>query len=197
MVESSDNRKNILKAIEDLNEKMLKFSTILEKFGLDIITKLGQTNLVLRELTDRINDVHKATIDIKALSPQLSKILEGYSYMESELDLIKSLVQKMSVSMPISEEEQIAIDRDISATKKKKNILKQLLNLRNEIKNYTEANKIKEKLLKIKQDIFEFTGGSKVSYEISKFVNSLETSSNLTKLKDEIADKITFWINKI
>ncbi len=36
-------------------EKLEKFASILEKFGLDIITKIGQTNFKLNTLTDKID----------------------------------------------------------------------------------------------------------------------------------------------
>ena len=90
MVNNDNDIERILNSIKDLNEKVLQFSTILEKFGLDFITKLGQTTLSLKVLTDKIEGVNKATIDIKALSPQLNKIIENQDYLDSELDLIKS-----------------------------------------------------------------------------------------------------------
>ena len=42
---------------KELNEKISQFSSILEKFGLDLITKLGQTNLKLKKLIENYLDI--------------------------------------------------------------------------------------------------------------------------------------------
>ncbi|MBY9019044.1 MAG: hypothetical protein KGD66_09470 [Candidatus Lokiarchaeota archaeon] len=62
---------------KELNDKIALFSSILEKFGLDLITKLGQTNMKLNKLTDKVNELHDATIDVKSMSPQFYNIIQG------------------------------------------------------------------------------------------------------------------------
>ncbi|MFW9877064.1 MAG: hypothetical protein ACFFG0_28575, partial [Candidatus Thorarchaeota archaeon] len=61
----------------DIKEALDKFTSVLEKFGLDIITKMGQTNLSIKVLTDKINKLSQATIDVKALLPQLTNVIEN------------------------------------------------------------------------------------------------------------------------
>ena len=53
---------------KEADEKIEKFASILEKFGLDIITKMGQTNFKINTLTDKVDKLSKATIDVKAFS---------------------------------------------------------------------------------------------------------------------------------
>ena len=89
---------DLFKSFKEFDEKMGAFSSILEKFGLDIITKMGQTNLKITQLTDKINELDKATIDIKSLIPQLSNVIENQKILEMDLDLIKSLITNMTVS---------------------------------------------------------------------------------------------------
>ena len=57
---ASNNMDNedILKFIKEANDKLEKFTSILEKFGLDIITKMGQTNLKINVLTERRILIH-------------------------------------------------------------------------------------------------------------------------------------------
>ncbi|MHA1472672.1 MAG: hypothetical protein ACTSQW_06205 [Promethearchaeota archaeon] len=86
---------DLFKSLEEFQSKMDSFSSILEKFGLDIITKMGQTNLKITQLTDKVNDLDKATIDIKGLIPQLSNVIENQKVLENDLDLIKSLLRNM------------------------------------------------------------------------------------------------------
>ncbi|MFX1358479.1 MAG: DUF244 domain-containing protein, partial [Promethearchaeota archaeon] len=128
------NEEEISKLVNDLNEKIGKFSSILEKFGLDIITKMGQTNLKINMLTDKINDLHKATLDIKSLAPQLSNVIENQKGMEKELDLLKSLIANISISAPKKISENESIERDKEVTNKKDLIFDQLDTLKSDLK---------------------------------------------------------------
>ena len=51
------NEEELLTRINSLDDKIGQFSSVLEKFGLDIITKMGQTNLKINMLTDKIEDL--------------------------------------------------------------------------------------------------------------------------------------------
>ena len=73
---SDTNQEGIAKFVKEVDEKIQNFSSILQKFGLDLITKLGKTESRLNMLSDKIDILSKATIEVKALSPQLSKIVD-------------------------------------------------------------------------------------------------------------------------
>ncbi|MFW9938882.1 MAG: hypothetical protein ACFFD5_14635 [Candidatus Thorarchaeota archaeon] len=202
------NEEEIRKLVNDLNEKIGKFSSILEKFGLDIITKMGQTNLKVNMLTDKINELHKATLDIKSLAPQLSNVIENQKGMEKELDLLKSLIANISISAPKKISENESIERDKEVTNKKDLIFDQLDTLKSDLKTIDDPESIKTELEYIKEQIFEFTGGHRILYEISQIINRLENAKSLSEQFDEtktslgtietqLADKITFWKNKL
>jgi len=199
---------DLLSRINELDEKIGQFSSVLEKFGLDIITKMGQTNLKVNMLTDKIEDLHKATIDIKSLNPQLKSMIDNQKNIQDELDLIKSLIANLkSVS---SREETIgqAIERDESATDKKEAIMEAFNKLKVDLETDDDPEAINESLAKIKEDIFEFTGGHRILYEISQLINRLENAKSLTEeyykekpnspiISAFLKEKITFWINKL
>lgn len=201
------NEEDILTQVNSLNEKIGQFSSVLEKFGLDIITKMGQTNLKINMLTNKIEDLHKATIDIKSLNPQLKSVIDNQSKIQEELDLIKSLIVNLkSVS---SKEETIgqAIERDESATDKKESIIKQFEDLKGDLDANDDPIAIKDTLEKIKEEIFEFTGGHRILYEISQSINRLENASSLTEeyhkekpnsptISNFLKEKIAFWKKK-
>ena len=131
MEEPNDPTLNDLsKSFKEFDEKMGAFSSILEKFGLDIITKMGQTNLKITQLTDKINELDKATIDIKSLIPQLSNVIENQKTLENDLDLIKSLITHITVSPYKKDGVKDVIERNESATDKKESIINQLNNLK-------------------------------------------------------------------
>jgi hypothetical protein len=179
-------------------EKLDKFASILEKFGLDIITKLGQTTQKINMLTDKIDELSKATLDIKALTPQLTNIIENQKILEAELELIRSLIQRSEISLPSKHVEGEEIERDTSATDKKQLIIDQFNDLKNNIDEIDDPEVVVEQLGNIKEDIFIFKGGHRILYEISQFVkkmNGLETIPD--DLKDSVKEKIVFWINKL
>jgi hypothetical protein len=202
------NIENLSKSFEEFQSKIDSFSSILEKFGLDIITKMGQTNLKITQLTDKINDLDKATIDIKGLIPQLSNVIENQKVLENELDLIKSILRNRVHTSSKKNEVENTVDRDETATSKKDLILNKLNGLKENLEDLDDPLILKSILEQVKEDIFEFTGGHRILYEISQVLNRLNSANSLDDLMDEqdttsktiknhIMEKITFWINKL
>ncbi len=209
MAEPNDITLNELsKSFKEFDEKIGAFSSILEKFGLDIITKMGQTNLKITQLTDKIYELDKATIDIKSLLPQLNNVIENQKTLENDLDLIKSLITNITVSPSKKEAVKDVIKRNESATDKKKSIISQLNDLKADLENIDDPQTVKSILEKIKEEIFEFTGGHRILYEISQVINRLDSAKSLSDLFDVenpssesiekyLEEKIEFWINKL
>ena len=202
------NKEDLSKSLEEFQSKMDLFSSILEKFGLDIITKMGQTNLKITQLTDKINDLDKATIDIKSLIPQLSNVIENQKVLEDELDLIKSLLKNLNQTSSKKKEVENSVDRDEAATSKKDIIINQFNDLKENLEALDDPISVKPILEQVKEDIFEFTGGHRILYEISQVINRLNSASSLNDLmneqdttsetiKNHLMEKITFWINKL
>lgn len=199
-MEDSNNLNNeeIGQFIKEANDKLDKFTLVLEKFGLDIITKMGQTNSQINMLTDKINELNKATIEIKALTPQLTSIIENQKILEAELDLIRSLVQKSNISFRPKEIVNEEVERDTSATIKKQSIINQLKDLKNKVYEINEPEPVIERLENIKEDIFIFKGGHRILYEIAQFMKKLDGVDTFSEdLKESIKEKIVFWINKL
>jgi len=209
MVESMDlNIEDLSKLFEEFQSKMDSFSSILEKFGLDIITKMGQTNLKITQLTDKINDLDKATIDIKSLIPQLSNVIENQKTLEDDLDLIKSLIRNIGQISLKKKVVENSVDRDETATNKKDLILNQLIRLKENLEDLNDPLTVIPILEQAKEDIFEYTGGHRILREISQVIKRLNTTNSLDDLMDEqdtnsktlrnhLIEKITFWNNKL
>jgi len=151
------NQEDILNKIKNLDEKINSFSEILQKFGLDIITQFGKSSHNLKILIDKINVLDKSTIEIKGLTPQLSKIIDNQNILESELDLIKSLIQRSNISTPKNTLEDETIERNESITKNKQAIKDQFTDLLNKIDNIDDTQLIKKELEQVKENIFETT----------------------------------------
>jgi hypothetical protein len=205
MDSNGDDSSNSLKELE---KNMNSLSSILEKFGLDIITKMGQTNLKITQLTDMVEELNKTTIDIKGLIPQLNKVIENQKLVEDELNLIKSLISNLSSLPSKSLKVENTIERDESATNKKELILNQLNALKTNLHNFNEPQDVKSILEQIKEEIYEFTGGHRMLYEISQILTMLDSVKSLKDvmgdneqpqktLENHLEEKITFWVNKL
>ena len=194
MTNSDDSKQEeIVELIKNLDNKMDELSKILQKFGLDIITQFGKTTHNIRYLSDKIEDLDKATIKIKGLTPQLIKIIDNQNALETELGLIKSLIKRI---MPHKEIE--SIERDVSITDFKQLISDQLTEFMFEIDNIEDIQLITTHLETIKHKIFEKIGGHKIPYEISQVINLLNNKKSLTEeLKNDLKEKIGFWINRL
>ena len=195
---SDTNQEKIADFVKEVDEKIQNFSSILQKFGLDLITKLGKTESRLNMLSDKIDNLSKATIDVKSLAPQLSKIVDNQKVIESELDLIKSLMHQSSSSLSSSKLKSEIIERDESITESRTTIEEQLNKLTNEIETISDIETARNKLTSIKETIFEITGGHRILYEISQVISILNNENTLSDdLKTQIKEKIGFWINKL
>jgi len=201
------NAENLSGSLKEFDKKMSAFSSILEKFGLDIITKMGQTNMKITQLTDKVEELYKATNEIKGLVPQLIKQINKES-LEDELNTIKSLIMNITSTPSKKPEVENTIERDESATDKKDLIINQLNDLKANLENTDDPQAVKAVLEQIKEDIFEFTGGHRMLYEISQIITILDSANSLNdllnddkqspkSLKKHLGEKITFWINKL
>lgn len=183
---------------KEINEKLTTFASILEKFGLDIITKMGQTNLKINMLTDKIDELSKATIDVKALLPQLTNVIENQKILEAELDLIRTLIQRSDISFQARQVEAETVERDTSATDKKQSIVTEFNDLVRYLDENDDSQTVKDILEKIKEDIYEFTGGHRILYEIGQFNSKINDLESLPEeMKKDLKEKILFWINKL
>jgi Rad3-related DNA helicase len=169
---------------------------------------MGQTNMKITQLTDKVYELDKATIDIKSLLPQLNNVIENQKTLENDLDLIKSLITNITVNSSKKEAVKDVIKRNESATGKKKSIITQLNDLKADLENIDDPKTGKSILEKIKEEIFEFTGGHRILYEISQVLNRLDSAKSLSDLFDAenpssesiekyLEEKIEFWINKL
>lgn len=199
---SDSNRDEIIGFMKKTEERLSNVSSILEKFGLDLITKIGQQNSKINMLTDKIDELHKATIDVKGLLPQLNKILENQKVVENELELLRSLVQNIK-AMPLSPK-NIAdnIERNDSVTNLKQSIEVKFQGLADKIDTNESKENIKLTLEDIKEFIFQKTGGHRVLYEISQAISKIDSdqtpSPSLSDiLKKYLKEKIGFWTNKL
>jgi len=201
------NAEDLSGSLKEFDKKMSAFSSILEKFGLDIITKMGQTNMKITQLTDKVEELYKATNEIKGLVPQLIKQINKES-LEDELNTIKSLIMNITSTPSKKPEVENTIERDESATDKKDSIINQLNDLKANLENTDDPQAVKAVLEQIKEDIFEFTGGHRMLYEISQIITILDSANSLNdllnddnqspkSLKKHLGEKITFWINKL
>ena len=182
--------------LKKVQENIAEFSSILQKFGLDLITKMGQSTLRLNMLTDKIDELHKATIDIKSLSPQLHNIIESQKSLENDMDLIKSLIQKANISAPSKDTE--TIPRNETMTKVKSSVEQQFTDLINSIDSIDDAQQVRSLLSTLKEDLFNKTGGHRILYEMAQYISKLDNLISLNPLlKNEIKEKLGFWINKL
>ena len=192
----------------ELNEKLSQFSAVLEKFGLDLITKLGQTNLKLNKLTDKVNDLSQATLDIKSMKPQLNTVIESQRQLIKDLELIQNLVRNVKTISKDTDEEIGTIERDLVATDVKLGIIKQFNDLKDQISSISNPQTLMKPLGRIKEEIFEFTGGHRINYEISQVINRINNIKSISDPFDMndpeslpfdkyLHERITFWINKL
>ena len=128
----------------------------------------------------------------------MTNVIENQKILEEELDLIRTLIQRSEISIHSKEVKNEAVERDTSATDKKKAIIEQFNTLRKYLEKSNDTQEIIYRLKNIKEDIFVFTGGHRILYEIGQFNNKISSMKTLPEeIKENLKEKITFWINKL
>ena len=137
------NNEDLFSSIKELDEKMTAFSSILERFGLDVITKMGQTNLKITQLTGDVEKLNKVITKILGLEHNLDKVIKKQDRVEDELNTIKSLIMNLT-SLPSKKlDVENTIERDESATDKKDLIITQLNELKVNLENINDPKDVK------------------------------------------------------
>ncbi|GAG89940.1 unnamed protein product [marine sediment metagenome] len=194
--------------LKEFDAKITTFSSILEKFGLDIITKMGQTNLKIKQLTDMVGELSKTTIDIKGLIPQLSNVIQNQKRLEDELSLVKSLLLNLSSTPSIKPGVENTVERDESATDTKNLIVSQFNELETKLENTDDPQYVKAILEQLRIEIFEFTGGHSMLNQFAQIITRLNSAISMNDLmnkqdstsktiKVEIMESIPNWRNKL
>ncbi|MBY8987112.1 MAG: hypothetical protein KGD61_01570 [Candidatus Lokiarchaeota archaeon] len=202
------NAEDLSSSLKEFDKKMSTFSSILEKFGLDIITKMGQTNMKITQLTDMVEELSKVTIDIKGFLPQLNNVIKNQKSLEDELNLVKSLIMNLSSTPSIKTGIVNTIDRDESVTDRKDLIVKQFNELEAKLEKIDDPKYVKTILEQLRVDIFEFTGGHSMLNQFAQIITRLDSVISLNDLmneqdttsktiKVEIMESIPNWINKL
>ncbi len=178
--------------INTIEDKIGSFSEILQNFGLNLIQNIGKITHSIHILTDKIDELFKTTLDIKGLIPQLNKIIEKQDIIESEIDLLKSVISQGIITQKSTE-----IERDETTTIKSNNAKEIFNNLKKALRSTKDLEKIKALLDETKESIFEITGGHRTLYEISKTITELKNFKEFNEsLEKMLLDKIDFWIIK-
>jgi cell division protein FtsB len=191
------NNDKIENQLQNFTEKIEKLTSVLERFGMDIITKLGNMSFNINKLADTVKELDKATLDIKSLAPKLNNIIENQNSLEREIHLLRSLTYRS-----INEQSAVDIttkDNDkIENQNKKELILDRINTLGQKLNNITDYKILIKDLNDLQEEIFEYTGGNKILYEISQIVKKIKNEGKVTSpIKDIITAKLTFWSNRI
>jgi chromosome segregation ATPase len=187
---------NIQKAIETLSERMNQFSSVLEKFGMDIITKLGNLSFTINKLSDKIKELNNATLDIKSLIPQLTNIIEGQKSMEKEIHLLRSLTYQSfnKVQEVQQQSKNSSRNNNLSNNSPKKHIMKNIAAFQEKLDGINDHTVIINELDNLKEHIFELTGGGKELYEVSQIIKEINKKERVTSsLRAKIREKLSHW----
>ena len=194
----SKDEKEIIDSIKKINEKTDTLSEILQKFGLEMITQFGKSTHNLKILIDKMDQFYSTLIDIKGLMPLLNRIIESQSILESEIDLIKSLIQRENINITEEDLERVTPSKNKLIRDNKEVITNKFSDLIKKIDKINDIQTIKKELEDLKRDFFELTGGHKILYEISKIITEIENAESFSKeIKKSLTEKINIWISKL
>lgn len=162
---------------------------------MDFITKLGKVSFQIRKLSDKVTELSKATLNIKALGPKLNNVIENQEELKREIKILKSLTYQKRE--PIQES---VLKKEGGKTKpnKKESIINEIKGLKNNVRSIDDHQDLIDKLTMLREKLFDFTGGSKILYEISQIKQEVKDERKITsKVIEQIREKADEWVKKI
>jgi hypothetical protein len=173
-----------------------ELTEILEKFGMDFITKLGKVSFQIKKLSDKVTELSKATLNIKALGPKLNNVIENQEELKREIKILKSMTYQKSQESP----KESVTRKDTTKVKpsKKDSIIDEIKGLKNRARSIENHTTLINELSLLREKIFDLTGGSKILYDISQITQELKEEGKITsKIIEDIREKADEWVEKL
>ncbi|MHA1731865.1 MAG: hypothetical protein ACTSU5_07970 [Promethearchaeota archaeon] len=187
----------------EISEKLNAILKILQDFGLNVIQHLGEVKKALTVLTDKIDGLSKATIDLKSLGNRLGEVIRSNDRIAGDLALVKKLVKNQAGnSMNIAHDKVETSAGNGSPPPdagggtgggndplfvKTRSLVKVSKNLR----------EIRNGLTTLQEQLFEERGPSALLSEIRKFANFLKVQEELTEdIRIQVLKKLDDWENR-
>ena len=177
------------------DEKINKFGQILQKFGLDLIQKIGEMKHSLEILTGKIDSIENELIELKGLKTQLHETARYQQATHKEIANIKASIEninsRMGNSAPI-EQIQVEPPQELESSKAI------LLEFEKNLENCSSAGELLKVLSNAKKQIYEITGGHRILLEMREFERRLRPNASLDQsdIKSVLKNKIKDWISQ-
>jgi len=172
-----------------------ELTKIFEKFGMDFITKLGKVSFQVKKLSDKVTELSKATLTIKALGPKLNNVIENQEELKREIKILKSLTYQKGQEAPLK---SVLTKESNGTVNKKDSIIEKINTLKEKVRSIDDYEDLIEQLTMLRETLFDFTGGSRILYEIGQITKELKEERKITsKIIEDIRHKADEWVKKL
>ncbi|TFF97209.1 MAG: hypothetical protein EU547_04940 [Promethearchaeota archaeon] len=165
---------------------------------MDFITKLGKVSFQVRKLSDKVTELSKATLNIKALGPKLNNVIENQEELKREMKILKSLIYQNSKNNSNSTFKSVIEKETKPESNKKEVAITQIKELKDNVRSIDDYRELIERINMLREKLFDFTGGSKILYEISQILKEIKEDKKITsKVIEDIRAKADQWVDKL
>ncbi len=176
----------------ETTEKLNAIMKILQDFGLNVIQHLGQTKKAITVLTDKVDSLASATIELKSLGNRLSEVIRANDRISEDLATIKKLVQQQAVSPNIQKSSNVG--RLAEGSRVEDPIFSRVVSI---VQSAQTLVDIQDALSHLQETLYEERGPSALLSEIRKVISKLKFEEGLTDaLRQKILEKLNSWENR-
>ncbi|GAB4328844.1 MAG: hypothetical protein Kow0069_36150 [Promethearchaeota archaeon] len=170
----------------DDSEKLTAILKILQDFGLNVIQHLGQVKKGLQVLTDKVDSLAKATIELKSLGNRLGEVLRHEERVGEELAFIRRLLLNRGVGPTVGEQAPASQSDD-----RWSEVFEDIFRL---VSETCEPKELHEALISLQRELYELRGPSVILAEIRKTANKLKFVEQMDDgLRASLLEKIRAW----
>ena len=183
--------------IEKIENKINKFSEILQNFGLDLIQTIGGLKHDVGILSNKIENIDKSIIELKGIKTQLHETIKIQREWQKEISDIKALIRSINQKYGVNQISQN--EASVNYSKINETPLDVLEKFKDNVANAKDVASIYSAIKNTKERIFILTGGHKILFELRAYEQKAKRDSNIhfTSFKETILQKINEWKSSV
>lgn len=179
----------------EVTEKLNAILKILQDFGLNVINHLGQVKKAVSVLTDKVDSLAEATIQVKGLGTRLGEVIRSNDKITEDLNYLKKMARNQAGTQNNHDNGGTPAPRTPLPSSDTQAAFEHAEKI---LHGSEDRDEYQQTLQQLQEDLYEINGPSPILPEIRKTINRCKQADAITgAVKSEILAKLEAWKGRL